>query len=314
MKAIILEVPGDPEVLKLSEQPVPELGKEEVLIQVKAISINPIDFKTRKGGGAFSMLKNDDPIILGWDVAGVVIKKGALVVDFDINDEVFGMVNFPGHGRTYAQFVAAPASHLALKPANISFEEAAATTLAALTAYQALYTKGKISAEDKVLIHAAAGGVGHFAVQLARIAGAYVIGTASSKNAEFVLGLGADEHIDYHGEDLENKVTGITLCLDALGGDNIQRSLELMEKGGRLISIPSGKNDTVEEEANAYGVEGSIFKVASNGADMKLLAGWLQSGKLKPHISAVLALEEMALAHEKIEGGRTVGKVVITVQ
>jgi len=311
MKAIVLNGIGDTSVLKMANLPLPEIGNDEVLVQVKAISINPVDVKTRSGSGIYPVLKNEVPIILGWDLAGIIIKKGKDVSHFSINDEVFGMVNFPGHGKTYAEYVSVPASHLAKKPVNISFEEAAATTLAALTAYQALFIKGNIQKSDKVLIHAAAGGVGHFAVQFSRYAGAYVVGTSSSKNREFVLSLGADEQVDYKGTELEDKINGVTLCLDTIGGDNIRRSLKRMSPGGTLISIPSGKNESVEAEAKEFDVHGTVFRVVSNGNDMKVLASLLEQGIIKAKIAEVFPFEQMRQAHQQLESSRTAGKIVV---
>jgi NADPH:quinone reductase-like Zn-dependent oxidoreductase len=313
MKAIILTGTGDSSVLQISELPIPPIGNEEVLVQVKAISINPVDVKTRAGSGAYASLKNEHPIILGWDLAGIIVKKGKAVSGFSVGDEVFGMVNFPGHGKAYAEYVSVPASQLAKKPWNVTFEEAAATTLAALTAYQALFIKGNIQKEDKVLIHAAAGGVGHFAVQLAKYAEAFVVGTSSAVNRDFVLSLGADEQVDYKGTALEENVKGITLCLDTIGGENIRRSLKLMSPGGTLISIPSGKNESVEAEAKEYGVHGTVFKVVSNGLDMKLLAQLLEQRIIRPYIAAIYPFEQIREAHEKLETGRTTGKIVVVI-
>ena len=209
MKAIILKEAGGIENLELTDMPIPVLNSDEVLIQVKAISINPVDIKTRMGKSLYDDLKSrNEPIILGWDVSGVIAETGSSVTQFKKGDEVFGMINFPGHGKAYAEYVAAPASHLALKPSNISHEAAAAATLAALTAWQSLVTHAKIKKGQKVLIHAAAGGVGHYAVQIAKHLGAYVIGTSSASNREFVSGLGADEQIDYKTTRMEDAVNG----------------------------------------------------------------------------------------------------------
>jgi len=310
MKAIIIEQVGGTAELQIREIPVPDIENGEVLIQVKAISINPVDIKTRKGKGQYGAIQEDHPIILGWDVSGVVSQSKSDL--FDIGDEVFGMVNFPGHGKGYAEFVASPATHLALKPGEISHEEAAAATLAALTAYQSLVNVARIQAGQKILIHAAAGGVGHFAVQIAKHFGAYVAGTSSAKNKDFVLGMGADEHIDYHTAQLEEHAKDFDIVLDTIGGDNIDRSLNVVRQGGILISIPSGLNDSVVEKSKAKGINGYTFKVASNGRDMQVIADYLQQGIVKTHVSETFGFEEMDKAHEQLESGRTVGKVVIS--
>lgn len=312
MKAIILNTPGGVDQLRHTELPLPILKEGQVLVQVKAISINPVDVKTRAGKGLTGRLKDENPLILGWDISGIVTAIGEGVTTFKTGDAVFGMVNFPGHGKAYAEYVAAPAEHLALKPDNISFEEAAAATLAALTAWLALVTHAGIKAGDKVLIHAAAGGVGHFAVQVAKHLGAYVIGTSSSANKEFVLSLGADEHIDYKSQPFEDVLSDIDFVLDTIGGDNIDRSLLVMKTGGTLISIPSGLNEAVTEKAKAKGINGYFILVASHGKDMAIIADLLQKGIVKAHVSMVFPFAEMDQAHLQIESGRTVGKVVIT--
>jgi NADPH:quinone reductase-like Zn-dependent oxidoreductase len=312
MRAIVLNDFGGVENLVEQQfaQPVPASG--EVLIQVKAISINPVDVKTRAGKGMAGRLREIKPLILGWDIAGVVVSVGAAVEEFKAGDEVFGMVNFPGHGRGYAEYVAAPASHIALKPANISFEEAAAATLAALTAWQALKS-ADIKPGQRVFIHAAAGGVGHFAVQLAKQFGAYVIGTSSAPNKDFVLGLGADEHIDYRTQRFEDTVRDIDFVLDTIGGDNIDRSLPMIKRNGTIISIPSGLREEVTQKAKDSGINGYFILVQSNGSDMKMLAHLLEAGKLKAHVSKTFPLNKTGEAHLHVESGRTVGKVVITV-
>jgi NADPH:quinone reductase-like Zn-dependent oxidoreductase len=313
MKAITISQFGEPEVLQQVDLPVPEIKDDEVLVQVKAISINPVDIKTRMGKGMSGRLKGIEPLILGWDISGVVSAVGAAVSSFKPGDEVFGMVNFPGHGKAYAEYVAAPAAQLALKPSNISHEAAAAATLAALTAWQALIKHAGLQAGSKVLIHAAAGGVGHFAVQIAKLLGAHVTGTSSAANRDFVLGLGADEHIDYKAQPFEQIAKDMDFVLDAIGGDMVDRSLEVIKPGGTLISIPSGLSETITEKAKAKGINGYFILVASDGGDMQRLAELLANGRLKAHVSKVFAFGEMAAAHEQIASGRTVGKVAIKV-
>ncbi|MFD1142368.1 NADP-dependent oxidoreductase [Larkinella insperata] len=309
MKAIILKQPGAPDSLQIEEVATPSLNECEVLIAVKAISINPVDVKSRAGKGVYGRIKEESPLILGWDISGVVTESQSSL--FKAGDEVFGMVNFPGHGKAYAEYVAAPASHLALKPANISHEEAAAATLAALTAYQALVKHAKVQPGQQVLVHAAAGGVGHFAVQLAKHLGTHVVGTSSATNKDFVLQLGADEHIDYHTYNWEQATPQFDFVLDGVGGDNIDRSLHVTKPGSTLISIPSGLNEAVTEKAKAKGVNGYFFLVSSNGDDMKVLADYLEKGILKAHVSETFAFADMAKAHEQVESGRTVGKAVV---
>lgn len=310
MKAIILKEPGGADKLEITDLPVPAIKEGEVLIKTKAISINPVDVKTRNGKGMWGLLKEESPLILGWDVSGIVTESKSPL--WKKGDEVFGMVNFPGHGKAYAGYVAAPADQLALKPAGISHEEAAAATLAALTAWQMMTLHATIKPGDRVLIHAAAGGVGHYAVQFGKYLGAYVIGTSSAANRDFVLGLGADEHIDYRATPFEDVLKDIDYVLDAIGGDNIDRSLNVMRKGGTIISMPSGLNESVVEKAAAKGINGSYKRVQSNGADMKVIADLLEKKTLRSHVMKTFPFTEIAMAHEQVESGRTAGKVVVT--
>lgn len=310
MKAIVVKSPGPVSQLQLEEVEKPVIQDGEVLIQVKAISINPVDVKSRAGKGVYGRLKDQQPLILGWDISGVVTASQSAA--FKPGDAVFGMVNFPGHGRAYAEYVVAPAAHLALKPATISHEEAAAATLAALTAWQAMVHHAKLQAGQKVLVHAAAGGVGHFAVQLAKHLGAHVTGTSSARNKAFVLASGADAHIDYTTYDWASHPEEFDFVLDAIGGDTIELSLLVTKKGGTIISIPTGLNETVTEKAKAKGVHGYFMLVQSNGADMQQLALLLEKGIIKAHVSNTYPFAEMAHAHLQVESGRTVGKVVVT--
>ena len=293
----------------MSEIPVPTINSDEILIRVKAISINPVDTKTRSGKGLYNKLKKSSPLILGWDISGIVEESKSPL--FNKGDEVFGMINFPGHGKAYAEYVAAPATHVVKKPKNISHNEAAAATLAALTAWQALITNARIKKDDRVLIHAAAGGVGHFAVQIAKHIGAYVIGTSSAANKDFIISLGADEHIDYKNQAIEEAAKNIDFVLDTIGGENIDRSLEVIVKGGTLISLPTGLNEAVTEKAKAKNVNGYSIMVQSSGEDMQSLAGLLEKGIIKPHVSKVYSFAQIPEAHRQIESGRTVGKIII---
>jgi len=311
LKAIVLEKAGGVEnlLLKDVDQPIPT--ENEVLVKVKAISINPVDFKVRSFEEVITMICGDErPIILGWDIAGTVAAIGEKVTRFKVGDSVFGMVNFPGHGKAYAELVAAPESHMAKMPDNLSFEEAAATTLAALTALQAL--RNDVKEGDRVLIHAGAGGVGHFAIQIARHLGAHVITTSSSGNREFVMSLGADEHIDYREHPFEEVASDIDFVLDGIGGDVLANSLKVMKKGGTIITLPSPElPEEIQEQAKKLNVDVSFMLVQSNGDDMNELKGLLETGVLKPHVSRTFAFAEMGKAHQALESGRTVGKVIV---
>lgn len=314
MKAIILKEAGGPENLELTELPVPGIEGHEVLIRVRSFSINPVDIKTRTGKSLYGQLRANHPfIILGWDLSGVVTAVGRDVAGFKVGDEVFGMVNFPGHGKAYAEYVNAPGDHLALKPSNISHAEAAAATLAALTAWQALVTHGQVKKGQKVVIQAAAGGVGHYAVQIAKWLGAHVIGTSSAENKSFVLELGADEHIDYKQFRIDELVHDADFVLDPIGDTNIDPSLNAIKKGGTVILLPSFFKDLIVEKARIKGVNGFHFSVESNGDDMRQLAALLTNGSVFSHISEIFSMEGIAGAHRQIESGKTRGKVVVTI-
>lgn len=310
MKAIVLKEAGSVDNLEYVELAKPTISEGEVLIKVKAISINPVDVKSRAGKGVYGRIKTEKPLILGWDISGIVEETKSS--DFKVGDEVFGMVNFPGHGKAYAEYVAAPSSQLALKPQNVSFEDAAASTLVALTAYQALVHHANIQPGQNVLVHAASGGVGHIAVQIAKHLGAKVTGTSSVKNRDFVLGLGADSHIDYHGFDWESAGRTFDFVLDTIGGNNIDHSLEVTKEGGSIISIPTGLNEEVTSKAESKGVKGYFILVQSSGEDMKRIASLLESGAVKSHVSKTFPFEQMREAHLEQETGRTVGKIVVT--
>jgi NADPH:quinone reductase-like Zn-dependent oxidoreductase len=311
MKAMVLQKPGGTENLVLETLPVPTVKEDEVLIAVRSLSINPIDVKTRSGRGLYNALKDEKPLLLGWDVSGLIAETGKEVTAFKKGDEVFGMVNFPGHGKAYAEYVAAPAAHLAKKPAGISHNEAAAASLAALTAWQAMRAFTRIQKEQKVLIHAAAGGVGHYAVQIARHFGAWVAGTASAVNRDLVLDMGADQFVDYTAAPLEEQVSGIDFVLDTIGGESIDHSLKVMKKGATIVSIPSGLNEAVTGKAGAKGMHGHTFKVSSNGNDMKTIASLLEQGIIRSHVSQAFPFMDIPKAHARIETGRTQGKIVV---
>jgi NADPH:quinone reductase-like Zn-dependent oxidoreductase len=313
MKAVVLNQPGGIENLVEKEIDTPQIQGNEVLVKVKAISINPVDVKTRKGLGTYGRIKEEQPIIIGWDISGEVVQVGNSVVKFQAGDEVFGMINFPGHGKGYAEFVAAPEDHLAIKPKAISHSEAAAGTLAALTAWQVLADQAKVKQGETVLIHAAAGGVGHFAVQIAKHLGATVVGTSSARHAEYLKSIGVDQHIDYTQLKFEEVLNDVDVILDPVGGDNLFRSLKALKKGGRLISIV-GMSDEVKLKAQEEGKIASPYLVHSSGNDMERLATLYAKGIIKPKVMQEFSFKEMGKAHEQVESGRTQGKVVVVLE
>lgn len=313
MKAIVVEKAGGVENLIVKEIDQPVLKSNEVLVETKAISINPADYKVRSSEEGLTMMYGETrPVILGWDLAGSVVAVGEDVSQFKIGDRVFGMVNFPGAGNAYAEYVAVPESQLAIMPTAISFEAAAAATLSALTALQVLMSRVKKG--DRVLIHAGSGGVGHFAIQIAKNIGAYVVTTSSAKNRDFVMGLGADEHIDYRTQAFEEVTTDIDFVLDGMGGDIIMKSLKVMNEDGAIMSLPTMQFSEEEKAvAKMHNVKLESIMVRSNGEDMNTLKDLLETGVIKSHVSKTFPFAEMAKAHIELESGRTVGKVVVTI-
>jgi len=319
MKAIVLKKNGGIENFQYTTTDQPTIQTGEVLVKVKAIAINPVDvFVRQQEFGLQHFLKpapGQDTFILGWDIAGDVEEVGPGVIAFKKGDAVFGMVNFPGQGKAYAEYVAAPAAHLALKPDNITYEEAAAASLAALTAWQALVTYAKIRQGDKVLIHAAAGGVGHYAVQIAKHFGAYVTGTASAARKDFVLGLGADEFIDYKNEKFEEQVQNADIVLDPIyGEEHVLRSLQAVKKGGRVITLLTAFEGKPAEKAKEKDLYTHLLSVVSNGADEAQLAELLKAGKVKSHIAGSYNFEDLPKAHQQQESGTKGGKIVVLLQ
>jgi NADPH:quinone reductase-like Zn-dependent oxidoreductase len=328
MKAIILKEVGGPENLVPAEVPVPSIKDNEVLIRVKAISINPVDAYVRRNQAALDMIYartgNEENIILGWDVAGVVTEAGESVTKFKIGDEVFGNFKFIGQANAYAEFVAAPEDEMLLKPSNVSFEEAAGATMAALTAWVSLVSFAQVKNGDKVIIYGASGGVGHYAVQLAKHFGAYVIGVASGDNREFVLGLGADEFIDYKTQAVEDLISDADIVHDAVWiesetgsteNTHLGRSIKTLKNGGKLSSIvvyPDQEfTDKAKEERNVIVKRVNVTPNANYPEDLGNIARFLSSGEIKTHVSQVLPLAEMAKAHDMIQSKNTVGKIIL---
>ncbi|RIA09710.1 NADPH:quinone reductase-like Zn-dependent oxidoreductase [Flavobacteriaceae bacterium MAR_2010_72] len=313
MKAIILENAGGVENLIIKDIAQPTPNDHEVLVKVKAISVNPVDYKVRRNNDVIDkFMGKERPVILGWDIAGTVTAVGNKVSQFKTGDQVFGMVNFPGKGNAYAEYVAAPEHHLAIIPSSISFEVAAASTLAALTALQVL--QPRVKKGDRVLIHAGSGGVGHFAIQIAKALGAYVVTTSSAKNKDFVMALGADEHIDYKAQAFEDVLSDMDFVLDMFRGSILFNSLKVTKEGGTVISLPTGDFDEQTIAlAKARKINLSWVLVQSSAKDMNTLAQMLQEGSLKPHVSKLIPFAKMDQAHLELESGRTVGKIVVSV-
>ncbi|GAA2132288.1 NADPH:quinone reductase-like Zn-dependent oxidoreductase [Glycomyces algeriensis] len=307
MRAIVQNALGGSEVLELAEVERPEPGAGEILVKVHAAGLNPVDWKVRTYG---AITGDPTPFTVGWDVSGTVEAVGPGVRLYRVGDEVYGMPRFPEFAGAYAEYVTAPARHFAPKPAGLSHEEAAALPLAALTAYQSLVDIAGLQAGQKVLIHAAAGGVGHLAVQIAKAKGAYVIATASAAKHEYLRGLGADEVIDYTAGDFAEQVSGVDVVLDGVGGDYAARSAAVVRDGGHLVILPSPAEIPESELAR---INAGYNIVEPDLGGLKAITALVESGRLTPTVSETYALEDAAKAHESLEQGRTIGKIVLTI-
>ena len=308
MKAIRIHEFGGPEVLSIDEIQIPQPEKDEVLIRVHATSVNPVDWKIRAGLRK-EKFPSKLPLTLGWDVSGVIEATGEKVSDFKKGDEVYGRPD-PTKNGAYAEYIVVKANLLSIKPINIGHTEAAAVPLAGLTAWQGLFDHGLLKEGQKVLIHAAAGGVGTYAVQFAKSKGAYVIGTASDQNIEFLKKLGADEVIDYHMENFETKLNDIDLVLDMIGGDTQLKSIDVLKPGGRLITTLAPE---FVNEAKAKNVHLSSYVAQSIPAQLAEIAQLIDAGKVKPIIDQVLPFTDAKKAHISSEQGHTRGKIVLQV-
>ncbi|MFF9570431.1 NADP-dependent oxidoreductase [Streptomyces sp. NPDC014685] len=310
MRAITQDALGGPEVLRLATVDRPEPGPAEVLVRIHATAVNPTDVWHRETGGLAGA--DAPPAPLGWDLSGTVEAVGIGVTLFRPGDEVFGMPRHPVPAGTYAEYATSPARHLAHKPAGLDHVAAAALPLAGLTAWQALVDTADVRPGQRVLVHAAAGGVGHLAVQIAKSRGAYVIGTASAAKHDFVRSLGADEVVDYRTTDFAGTVTGVDVVLDTIGGAYGPRSLRTLRPGGLVVSLASPAEAALADEAGRNGVRAVFMAVEADRAGMRALAELAESGALRPHIAEVLPLARVGRAHELSASGRTSGKIVLT--
>ncbi|MBH1933186.1 NADP-dependent oxidoreductase [Streptomyces sp. AV19] len=315
MRAIGQEALGGPEVLRAERTARPEPGFAEVLVRVHAAGVNPTDVWHRATGGIAALTGSGpaEPVRLGWDLSGTVEAVGPGVTLFRPGDEVFGMPRHPVPAGTYAEYVTSPARHLVRKPAGLTHVQAAALPLAALTAWQALVDTADVRPGQRVLVHAAAGGVGHLAVQIAKARGAYVIGTARAAKHGLLRELGADELVDYTAADFAEAVRDVDVVLDAIGGAYGPRSLRTLRPGGLLVALASPAEARLAAEAEAAGRRAVFMAVEADHAGMREIAALAEDGRLRPVVDAVFPLDEAAAAHEAIATGRTSGKIVLTV-
>jgi NADPH:quinone reductase-like Zn-dependent oxidoreductase len=309
MRAVSQQTFGGPEVLEVVDVDPPTPIPTEVLVRVKAIGVNPVEAIVR--AGAFPLL-GEPPFILGWDLSGVVEEVVPGTTRFAPGDEVYGMPFFPRPGNTYAELVAAPSRQLALKPRSIDHAHAAALPLVGLTAWQSLVDVAAVGPGDRVLVHAAAGGVGHLAVQIAKARGAHVIGTVSAAKADYVREIGADEVIDYRAVDFVQALEPVDVVLDAIGGDVARRSVDALRPGGLLVTLIERSNAELAEDVTAAGRRFAGVSVEPDQVGLEGLAELVDSGRLRPHVAHQVPLEQAGKAHELMDE-HPIGKVVLTV-
>jgi NADPH:quinone reductase-like Zn-dependent oxidoreductase len=306
MKAVRIHEFGGPETLQLEELPMPVPETGEILIRVLAASVNPVDYKIRKGG----YLPPDAlPLTLGRDVAGVVERLGAEVRGFQQGEGVYVMLDRI-HGG-YAEYVADRATNCARKPRRLDFIQAAAVPLAGLTAWQGLFDHGELKAGERVLIHGAAGGVGHFAVQFARARGAEVYATCSADDVAFVKTLGAAVVIDYHKDRFEDRVRDVDLVFDLVDGETQDRSFAVLKPGGRLISTLKAPD---KAKCAATGVRGAHYMARPSGEELAEIARLIDEGQVTPSVEGVFPLRAAADAEKELETAHVRGKLVLAVE
>ncbi|SDD70247.1 alcohol dehydrogenase [Paenibacillus sp. UNCCL117] len=333
MKAITIDSYGKQVPLVMTEQPMPEIGEHDVLVDIHAASLNPIDFKIKEGKMKF-LLSYKFPLILGNDFSGVVVKVGERVNAYKPGDEVFGR---PRKNRigTLAEFIAVHEDDISLKPRNLSFEEAASIPLVGLTTYQAFVDILKLQKGQKILIHAGSGGVGTFAIQLAKWMGAFVATTASDKGYDLVKSMGADLIINYKKENFEDMLTGYDAVFDTLGGAALEKSFRILKPGGQIVSVSGMPNARFGKEANLGWIKTTILSIISHkttalekktntryhflfmkpsGVQLNIIKEYIEEGHIKPVIDKVYPLEDTGQAFQYLEAGGAKGKVVIRIK
>jgi len=308
MKAVRIHRYGDIDTLSYEDAPLPEPGPADVRIRVHAAAVNPVDWKIRAGYLA-AMIPYQMPLTIGWDVSGVVDQIGAEVTGVSVGDAVYSRPDIMRNG-TYAEYAVVRASEVAAKPQSLSHHEAAAVPLAGLTAWQALFNHAQLKAGERVLIHAGAGGVGSFAIQFAKWAGAHVITTASASNAELVRDLGADEFVDYRSQRFESVLDKVDVVLDTIGGDTQLRSIALLRQGGRLFSVVATPDGAALTSA---GATGGMLMVQPSSDDLARIAELIDAGSVRVIIDSVFPLSQVRAAHAKSQTGRARGKIVLEV-
>ena len=299
MKAVRIHETGGTDVLRYEEAERPEPADGEVLVRVHAASVNPVDWKQRRGAAGGEL-----PVTLGRDISGTV--EASRSASFSEGDDVFGVAA----SGAYAELATAAEGAIATKPADVTHEQAAGIPIAGMTAWQALFDKGGLERGQTVLVAGAAGGVGHLAVQLAKQAGARVIGTGSARNRDFVLGLGADEYVDYTEQDVGEAVEGVDVAFDTVGGDTTASLLPTLREGGILVTIAGAPP---EEAARERGARAELLVQSPQAEQLARIAELVASGEVRVEIAELIPLAEVARAHELSESGHTRGKIILSV-
>jgi alcohol dehydrogenase len=333
LKAMIIEKYGKNVPLKMVERPTPAIGEQDVLVEIYAASLNPIDFKIKEGKAKF-LLNYEMPLILGNDFSGVVVKVGKRVNTFKVGDEVYGR---PRKGRigTLAEYIAIHEEDIALKPRNLNFVEAASIPLVGLTTYQAFHDVLKLQKGQKILIHAGSGGVGTFAIQLAKLMGAYVATTASDKGYDLVQSLGPDLIINYRKENFEQLLSGYDAVYDTLGGTVLEKSFQILKPNGNIVSISGLPNARFGKEAKLGWFKTALISIVSrkltalekktqtryhflfmkpSGAQLKIIKAFIEQGQIKPVIDKIFDFKDAEQALHYLEGGSAKGKVVVKIK
>ncbi len=315
MKAVRIHEFGDVDVLKYEDVEKPEPKAGEILVRVRAAGVNPVDYVSRQHPIPITTGARSLPYILGWDISGDVVALGEGVTQFAVGDEVYGMPRFPDEAKAYSEYVTAPVADVALKPRNLTHPEAASVPLAGLTAWQALFDVAHLQAGQTIFISGGAGGVGHFAIQLAKWKGAKVITTTSSRNVGFVRELGADVVIDYTRQAFADVVKDVDIVLDTIGEDVLRQSFQVVKRGGFIVSLPGHKGVKAlgEQLAPQFGVTFVVAFVHPSGEQMAEMAQLFDDGQLKTHLDTILLLKDVGQAHTLSEGGHVRGKLVLAV-
>jgi NADPH:quinone reductase-like Zn-dependent oxidoreductase len=315
MRAVVVAEPGGPDVLRIADVPVPRRLDSEVLVKVVAAGVNPVDLRLR-AGGPDGPAADALPAVLGRDFSGVVVESPYEDHALHPGDEVFGLAMAPRMPGSYAAYVAVPSVSLTRKPSRLSHVEAAATPVSALTAWGMVVDIGRAHEGQVVLVHAGAGGVGHFAVQFARHFGARVIATGSPRNVDWLAELGADEVIDRTQGRFEDVLADVDVVIDLVGNctdDTGTRSLQVLRPGGLIVSAPMHGWPTLVQDAAAAGVRATHYEVAPDGQKLAVIARLLESGDIKVYVDEVFDLADAAEAHRHMESGHARGKVVLNV-